>query len=129
MENTYNFSLTSLKKENLENLQNAILEVNWYLNGNDDDNNWASFYNKTQFNLNDVDSENFIAYDDLTEEIVVNWVKDSLGFETNGNEWLGIKYIIDTELEKKYNEKRMVNSLQFPWATEPELTTPTSGSI
>jgi hypothetical protein len=129
MANTYNFTLTSLKKENLENLQNAILEVNWCLNGNDDDNNWASFYNKTQFNLNDVDSENFIAYDDLTEEIVVNWVKDSLGFETNDSKWLSIKYMVDTELEKTYNEKRMVNSSQFPWATESELTTSTSGSI
>ena len=83
-------------------------------------------YNKTTFDLNNTNSENFIAYDDLTEEIVVNWIKDSLGFEIDGSNWLGIKYIIDTELEKKYNEKRMVNSSQFPWATEVELP---SGSI
>ena len=129
MENTYNFSLISLKKENLENLQNAILEVNWCLNCNDDDNNCASFYNKTKFNLNDVDSQNFITYEDLTEEVVINWVKDSLGFETNGNEWLAIKYMVDIEIENKYNQKRMVYSHQFPWSTESELTTPTSGSI
>ena len=126
MANTYRVRLISLKKENLENLQNAIVEVNWTIVAEDDDSNSAAYDNKTTFDLNSVDSQNFILYEDLTEEAVVNWVKDVIGFETDNAHWLSIKNMVDTELERRYNQKRMVYSHQFPWAPEVELP---SGSI
>lgn len=126
MANIYEIKLISLRKENLDNLQNAIVYVNWTISGKDDDDNYASYDNSTTFDLDGVDSENFIAYGDLTEEIVTNWVKDIIGFETESLQWSNIKSIIDRELQRRYNQKKAVFANEFPWAPEVELP---SGSI
>jgi hypothetical protein len=126
MANIYEIKLVSLRKENLDNLQNAIVYVNWTISGKDDDGNYASYDNSTTFDLEGADSENFIAYDNLTEEIVTNWVTDIIGFETDSLQWENIKSIIDRELQRRYNQKKAVFANEFPWAPEVELP---SGSI
>ena len=43
--------------------------------------NGASAYGSIGLEAPDTDSENFVPYKDLTEEVVIGWVKDKLGEE------------------------------------------------
>lgn len=58
----------------------------------------------------DPNSENFVAFENLTEEIVINWVKQELGSEVSN---------IESLLETKVTEKvaQYSNSLKtgLPW--------------
>ena len=48
--------------------------------GDDAVNHYGSSYGTTGFTP-DVDADDFVAFDDITEEMAVGWVKDSMGEE------------------------------------------------
>jgi len=115
---TYSWKVTAIRKANLEeNLENVVVHVRWEKKGVDADGNDGTFQGATP--LTNPDPNNFLAYEDLTEEIVLDWVKavviDSYEEHVNGQ--------IQKQIDAKKNPVVDVND-NFPWNPTPSPTAP-----
>jgi hypothetical protein len=118
---TYEWKLTALKKQNTENLSDAIVGTQWKLTGTDEDGNSGIFNGATPFEVQDLNGDGFIDYHDLTEELVLGWIKSHVSGSASSN------YMnhINQQIEKQINSVKFatldVNEVDLPWS-------PTSGS-
>lgn len=116
---TYTWKITSVKKTSTESLSDVIVQTYWTLTGEDADGNTGTFSGATPFTAENVNSENFTPFSDLTEETVIGWLKDIVvdGYWDHVNE-----HIMREIKEKKFVVEE-VNSSDLPWAP-PESDTP-----
>ncbi len=96
------------KKNNSElNLNDVIVQTYWSKTGTNEDGISGTFMGATPFYMNQVDSDNFISYGDLTEEIILSWIKSS----TSGNTY--IDEVIDDMIDQQINPD--ITEESFPW--------------
>jgi hypothetical protein len=111
---TYTWKLTSIKKTNSENLNDVIIGTQWQCTGTDEDGVEGTFSGATPFKSSDVDQNNFVNYSNLTEEIVLGWIKSIVVG--------GYKDHIDQQILKQIRDKKNtvqeVSGKDFPWITE-----------
>lgn len=109
---TYTWKLKSLKKTSTGDYENLIVGTQWECTGTDADGNEGTFFGATPFKAEDVESESFVAYNDLTEETVLSWIKSIVVG--------GYKQHVDEQIQKQIDGKKNpiveVNSDQLPWA-------------
>ena len=115
---TYNWELTGLKKSNTDFLTNVIIGTQWKVTATDEDGNSASFTGATPFKAAEVNVDNFVEYESLTEVEVLTWVKNHVsGSNPSTNYWPHIMERIGKQIdETKYNITS-VNAELFPWST------------
>lgn len=112
---TYNWTLRTLKKQNLpaQNLEGVIVQTHWELEGVDEDGNVGRFSGATPFDLNTVDPNNFTAYENLTEAQVLGWIQEVVN--TNP----GYKQHIDERIQQQIDAVKIpveeVSGNTFPW--------------
>jgi len=75
---TYNWTLTSLRKQNTDTLSNVIVGTQWKLVGTDEDGYSGTFNGATPFEVQDLNNDGFVDYRDLTEDLVLGWIKNQL---------------------------------------------------
>lgn len=111
---SYTWRLTSLKKTNTSDLNDVIIQTNWEKIGTDEDGNTGSFPGSSQFDLNTLDPDDFISYNDLTEEVILGWIQSTIidGYEAHANK------TISDQIDEKASRVIQVNS-GFPWDPEP----------
>lgn len=113
---TYTWALKSLKKADVDGLSGVIVQTHWTCTGTDKDGNEGVFNGATPFNPAEVDPENFTAYEDLTEEQVLNWVK--------GVVVGSYKEHVDAQIAKQIADKKApaveVSEGAFPWSPPAE---------
>lgn len=119
----YEWKITGLKRKDSPNegLNNIIVQTYWKKVGIDDDGNTGEFQGATPFDLSTVDPTNFTKYEDLTEEMVLSWIKSVVvdSYEQHVNE--KIQRQIDEKVNPVVEERN-----EFPWGTIDEtLITPT----
>ncbi len=109
---TYSWKLTSLKKTSNLTLSNVIIQTYWQVTGTDEDGDDGTFSGATPFDISKVDPENFIAWNDLTEETVLGWIKEQVVD--------GYKEHVDQQIQKQIDSKKSivveVSGNDFPWA-------------
>ena len=100
------------KVNNLEYVvaDGGVVNVHWASMGSTEDNVSAFDGGKTQFEY-DASSSDFVPLEDLTEEVVLGWVKDSLGEET-------IKVIEDSLTDKVNEQLNPTTKSGLPWVEE-----------
>lgn len=108
---TYNWKIRSLKKVNTDNLSNAIVNVQWLCTGSDSDGVSGSFTGQTDFNLSVIDQTNFTPYENLTEEMVLGWVKPLVV----NSYWNQVNSEINKEINNKKNPIVQVSDQSLPW--------------
>lgn len=112
---TYTWKLKSLKKTSSGDYQDLIVGTQWECTGTDSDDNSGTFHGATPFKAEDVEQGNFVAYNDLTEEIVLGWIQNVVN--TNP----GYKAHIDEQIMKQIDGKKSpiidVGSDSLPWAS------------
>jgi len=115
----YTWKLKSLKRKDSEDLKNIIVQTHWEKIGTDEDGNTASFQGATPFDLTTVDPNNFVKYEDLTEEMVLSWIQSVVvgSYEEHVNDR------IEEQIEAKVNPVTEVTS-GFPWEPEEVTATP-----
>lgn len=118
---TYTWTLKSLKKTNTSQFEDVIVQTHWECTGTDEDGYSGTFNGATPFKAEDVDGDGFITYADLTEEIVIGWIKEVV---------VGpYKDHIDQQIMKQINEKRNpiveVTGNDLPWVSS---TTPSANT-
>lgn len=72
---TYTWKLKSLKKTNTAEFEDVIVQTYWECTGTDADGDSGTFHGATPFPAQDVNGDGFIDYKDLTEEVVLDWIK------------------------------------------------------
>ncbi len=72
---TYSWKVTSIKKVDTPDAQGVIFQTYWKKTGEDADGNTGEFIGATPFDPKTVDPENFTAFEDLTEEQVLEWIQ------------------------------------------------------
>jgi hypothetical protein len=113
----YTWKLKSLKRKDSEELKNIIVQTYWEKIGTDEDGNTGSFQGATPFDLTTVDPDNFVEYEDLTEEMVLSWIQSIVvGLYADR-----VNKEIADQIEEKKNPTVEVFS-GFPWDPEEEVT-------
>lgn len=96
---TYSWEVTGMRTKTVGNTPNVVVQVFWKKTGTDETGNSSSFIGSTPFNTESIDPENFIPFDNLTEENVLNWVKQTItaSFEEH------INTIIEKQIQENSN--------------------------
>jgi hypothetical protein len=115
---TYIWKITSLKTKDVStNKPAAIVQTYWQKIGTDTNGNQGTFSGATPFTVDPSDDSGpFIAFEDLTEENVLDWIKSVVigGYEQHVNEQIA------KQIEEKINP---VVENRLPWMPV-ENTTP-----
>ena len=114
----YTWELTGLKKQSGDKMTDAVVQTYWKCTGTDADGNSGTFNGATPFDLNTIDSDNFTPYEDLTEKMVLEWVKEAAA---------SYKDHIEEQIIKQITLEMMpqteVSEGDFPWSQlEEEVT-------
>ena len=80
----YTWTVDSLYTEDIGTESNYVVDVIFTVSGEEvvDGKTYSSALDGNPLKFDVIEQEDFIAYADLTNEIVVGWVKESLGAET-----------------------------------------------
>ena len=107
----YTWEITSIKRKDTSTLSNIIVQTYWKKIGTDENGNTGSFCGATPFDLSTVDPDNFVAYEDLTEEMVLGWIQSVVvgGYEEHVNEKIA------EEIDKQVNPVTEVTE-GFHWS-------------
>lgn len=114
---TYTWKVNSIKATDLGDYAQAVVQTYWTKTGTDEDGFTGEFVGATPFREVTVPLDQFVPFDQLTEEIVLDWIKAVVvgDYETH----------VNTQIEKKIEQARLdANPVSMPWA--PDITPPPS---
>ena len=107
---TYSWKVVSLNRGNYQNLQNVVTRVDWMCTGIDEDNIVGLFSGETDFDPVEIQSNNFVEYNQLTEQIVLGWIENKINAD------IPFKNYIEECITLSINHsKTMVPETNFPW--------------
>jgi hypothetical protein len=110
----YTWKLDRIKRKTTSDVTNAIVQTYWTKTGTDDNGVEGTFSGATPFPLETVDSENFVAYEDLTADIVLGWIKSVVVGDYEAH----VNAQIAKEIDAKVSPENEDNEADFPWTTE-----------
>lgn len=108
----YTWKITGLKRLNSPDIQNIVVQTYWKKIGTDSDGNIGEFNGGTYFEPSNINVDEFIKYEDLTEEIVLEWVKRVVVGIYDEN----VNREIEKQIYRKLNPIIETNK-EFPWST------------
>jgi hypothetical protein len=113
----YTWEITSIKKKDTENLSDVIFQVYWKKIGTDENGNIGEFSGATPLDVDDLNNDEFLNYENLTEEIVLGWVKSIVigDYERHVND----------QIKRKINLQINTEINSFPWSSPESAVTPT----
>ena len=123
----YKWEITGLKKTSAGDVPGAIVGTQWKVTAIDEDGNEGTFAGATPFKLEEIDSNTFTAYEDLTKEQVIGWIQNTVS-GSNGY-WPHISEQIEKQLSAKKNVIEEVGGSALPWEEGENTYSPPSGSI
>lgn len=110
---TYTWKVTGIKKQDEGSNKDAVVQTYWTKTGTDEDDNTGVFSGATPFSSADADP--FVAFKDLTEEVVLGWIKAVADVEGSYKEH------INAQIQKQIDDQiTPVVDADMPWAPAPE---------
>jgi hypothetical protein len=108
---TFTWSVTSLKTKNEGSNESAVVQTYWKKIGTDAQGNTGEFSGATPFTSTTMpEGDTFVPFSELTEEIVLGWIKDvvvgSYEDHVNGK--------IAEQIDAKVN---VITEAELPWST------------
>jgi hypothetical protein len=115
MSNTYYWEIANLEvKPSANGLQNIVKKIHWvYVVRNE---NGAAEHTFGVVDVPDPNPESFIQYEQISEEMVISWLKTQLDEES-------LKPIVDEKLYKSLNPELVYKNK--PWQPAPKFMPPT----
>ena len=126
---TYDWKLTSLRKQNTDNLSDVIVGTQWKLVGTDEDGYTGTFSGATPFEIRDLNGDGFVDYRDLTEELVLGWIKNQVSGSTPANYMNHINQQIQKQIDYVKYARIDVSEIDLPWSPTSGSATPTPRDI
>jgi hypothetical protein len=116
---TYTWEITSINAANLEEFPQAVVQTYWKKVGTDENGFTGEFIGATPFREVTVPPEEFVPFDQLTEEIVLEWIKAVVVGDYEQH--------VNTQIQKKIDQAKInATPVAMPWA--PEVTPPPMGN-
>jgi hypothetical protein len=106
----YTWAVTALYTETIDGKEDYVVTALYETIGVDGEYS-ASLSNSAQFSTADV--TDFIPYEDLTEEIVITWIKETLG----ENGIISIEACIQGQIDSQINPPQVPVNTPLPWET------------
>jgi hypothetical protein len=115
---TEQWQLKGLKKQNYNTLEGVIIGTQWEVKVTDDEGFSGTFQGATPFRANEVNVSTFTSYNDLTEEQVLGWIKNTVsGSNAATNYWEHIMGRIQKDINGQKNIVTNVSEHELPWYT------------
>ena len=105
----YTWVVTALYTQTIEGKQDYVVIANYDVTGTDGTYSASLTSNTAQFSTEQV--ETFIPYEDLTNDIVVNWIKETLG----ENGIISIEACIQGQIDSQINPPQSPQNTPLPW--------------
>ena len=122
---TYEWKLVGLKKQNSDNVNDAVVGTQWKIIATDEDGNEGSFTGATPFSISQINTASFTPYNELTEAQVLGWIKNHVsGSNPSTNYMAHINGVIEKEINSKKWVKVEVSEVDLPWSPTSGSTTP-----
>jgi hypothetical protein len=106
----YDWKIKEIVKKDFSNRENVIYKVFWEKIGTDENGNIGKAQGSTLFNTDKVNYNEFVEYDNLTEELVLRWILDTI---TESYDKRLNKKILN-RIEQIKNPSTKVS--EFPWS-------------
>jgi hypothetical protein len=106
----YNWKIKEIVKKDLSNKENVIYKVFWEKIGTDENGNVGKAQGSTLFNTDKVNYNEFVEYDNLTEELVLGWILDTISESYDKR----LNKKISNRIEQIKNPSTKVS--EFPWS-------------
>ena len=106
---TYNWTITNLYTKTVEGLQDYVVTAMYNVEGVDGE--FFSTVNGSQM-FTVKEGQDFTPYSELTNETLVEWIKEELG----ENGILSITACIDGQIESQKNPPVVPQNTPLPWA-------------
>jgi hypothetical protein len=106
---TYNWTINNLYTKTVDGLQDYVVTAMYNVTGVDGEFS-SSLSNSASFSVKE--GQDFIPYSELTNETVVEWIKEELG----ENGILSITACIDGQIESQKNPPVVPQNTPLPWA-------------
>jgi hypothetical protein len=106
---TYTWRVKGVKTVDAEGVENAVVQTYWEKIGTDENGNEGTFSGATPFAQSSINAENFIPFEELTEEIVLGWIQGVVvgSYEDH----------VNAQIQKQIDLK-VVKEPTLPWVTE-----------
>ena len=105
---TYNWTIMNLFTKSVNGLENYVVTAVYDITGVDGEYS-ASISNTASFEVNE--GTEFIPYSELTQDIVLGWVKENLG----ENGILSMTACIDGQIQSQKNPPVTPQNTPLPW--------------
>lgn len=123
---TYSWGITQMTKKTVGEHANVILHARWELIGTEGTTGTQGrFIGATPIDFNTGSVDEFVAFGDLTEQLVVGWVSSSVTGE-NGY-WDHISAQIQKGIDEVDDAVEEVGDENLPWSTGSVTPTPVVG--
>lgn len=109
----YQWIFHTLKKKNIGNFGNVVYAVVWEKLGRDEEGFHGSFKIATNFDVSNLDIDNFVDYDQITPETLISWIES---IEDQGN----VNERIQEEIDRQRAQDTEVFQGSMPWDPKPE---------
>ena len=111
----YTWKIVRIKKTNTDSFQDAIVNTYWQKIGYDDVLGVTGYFEgATPFDADQIDPNNFTALDQLTEDMVLGWVKNVVTGDYADH--------VDAEIQREISDKAQivteVEEDDLPWKAE-----------
>ena len=123
---SYSWKITQMTKKTIGDIQNVVLHVRWELTGTESSTGTSGkFAGATPLDFDPSSNDEFVQYGDLTEEMVIGWIKNVVV----DSYWDHVVERITEQIEKIDDPEEEVNEMALPWSTgSAEVTPPITGS-
>ena len=110
---TYTWTVDKLMIKTEGTFTNSVVQTYWSCNGTDENGNTGTFRGGTPFSAIG-STASFVPYEQLTEEIVLGWIKDVVHADEMYSSRIN-EHILE-QIESTVNAKVEVHSHELPWA-------------
>lgn len=104
----YTWKIHAITKRTINSVDSVVFTVVWEKFGIADDGYSGSIKAAANFNIADIDENSFVAYEELTEEILIDWVKNFINEDV-------VNQGIEAEIEKARSGWMQVEDGNLPW--------------
>ena len=109
----YLWKITRMKAVTTSQVNDAICVVDFMVRGKDEEDGVVAVIRRsTQLNVRDIDPDTFVPFEDLNEDLVVQWVKDSLSEDEHQQVIDGVSQA----LSRKRSSLRVAHQNSMPWS-------------
>ena len=111
---SYSWKITQMTKKTVGDIDNVVLHVRWELKGTESTTGTSgTFSGATPLDFDSSSTDEFVAYGDLTEELVVGWLENIVV----DSYWDHVVERIGEQINAIDDPKEEVNAEALPWST------------